>query len=101
MVFILITPVRLMLPLKASYPLPAKTGRLSPVSEEWSILLSPSVIIPSIGILSPGDTVITVHTATFSQGVSKSLPSFSTNAMSGLISISFSMLFLLLPKARR
>ena len=59
------------------------TGKLSPVSTDSSIALSPSITIPSTGTLSPGLTTKTSPTATSSISTVISLPSRITFAVFG------------------
>ena len=62
-------------------------GWLSPVSATVSSADCPSIIIPSIGIRSPGSTTIISPTAT-SSGITRTIsPSRSTLAKSGRMSI--------------
>ena len=71
------TPVMLMQPLMTSSPVITSRGRLSPVSAAVLSVDAPSTISPSIGIFSPGWTVMTVPTATSSGSTCSSLPSRS------------------------
>ena len=50
------------------------TGRDSPVKVDWSIEVSPFMIIPSVGMLSPGSTFIISPISIFSTGILFSLP---------------------------
>ena len=65
-VLILISPVILMLPLCTSLPVSASTGRLSPVSAVVLSVVCPSTITPSIGIFSPGFTMMLLPVSTSS-----------------------------------
>lgn len=62
----MITPVILMQPLITSSPVLTFRGRLSPVKALVLSDVSPLVTTPSIGIFSPGFTIISVPTATSS-----------------------------------
>ena len=79
-VFTLMTPVILMQPLITSSPVLTFRGRLSPVKALVLSDVSPLVTMPSIGIFSPGFTVISVPTATSSGSTFSSFPSTSTFA---------------------
>ncbi len=57
------------------------TGMLSPVAIDSSTALSPFNTIPSVGIFSPGRTIITSPTVTLSMGTSISWPSTNTRAV--------------------
>ena len=59
-------PVMFTQPLMTSSPVITSRGRLSPVSAAVLSVDAPSTISPSIGIFSPGWTVMTVPTATSS-----------------------------------
>ena len=47
-------PKRLMVPQKTSSPTPLSTGRDSPVMMDWSTEVSPWIMVPSTGMVSPG-----------------------------------------------
>ena len=79
-VFIFKTPVKLMQPLITSSPALTSFGRLSPVNAEVLSVESPSSIIPSMGIFSPGNTVMISDTDTSSGDTFSSFPSISTFA---------------------
>ena len=85
-----ITPLIFMLPPVTRLPSVFSIGRLSPVSIDSSALLSPFIILPSSGMLSPGFTITVSPTATSFVGTVISLPSRSTRAVSGDKRISFS-----------
>ena len=71
------TPVMLMQPLMTSSPGVTSRGRLSPVSAAVLSADAPSTMQPSMGIFSPGCTVMTVPTSTSSGSTCSSLPSRS------------------------
>ena len=76
------------------------TGMLSPVMAASSMLVVPSLMTPSAGILSPGRTTISSPTTSSSTGTTVSTPSRRTVACFGAKSMSFSMAVLVLPLAR-
>ena len=76
------------------------TGILSPVIADWSILVLPSVMIPSTGIRCPGFTQTTSPTTTCSTGISICWPLRSTVAVFGARSISLVSASLVLPFER-
>ena len=76
------------------------TGILSPEIADSSILVEPSVITPSTGILSPGRTTTISPIARLSTATSSSAPSFITVACFGAKSMSFSRARLVCPLAR-
>ena len=49
-----IEPKRLMVPQNTSSPMPLSTGRDSPVIMDWSTEVSPLIMVPSAGTVSPG-----------------------------------------------
>ena len=91
-------PNRLTVPLLTVSPAPLSTGMLSPVMTDWSTVVSPSVIVPSAGIVSPASTRIISPTRISSTGTSHSSPSRITRAFCGLRRMSFSMLSRALPE---
>ncbi len=68
-------PSWLMVAPKASSPGLLLTGMDSPVAMDSSTELSPSTITPSVGIFSPGLTIIRAPTSTSWMGTSFSTPS--------------------------
>ena len=64
-------------------PAALSTGMLSPVSADSSTALSPSIITPSAGILSPGRTKNISSFCTVSIGTVFSSPSFKITALFG------------------
>ena len=82
-----IAPDRFTHPEITSSPAPASLGTLSPVSATVFSDVAPSIICPSRGTFSPGRITITSPTLTSSGLTSKRLPSLSTLALSGRISI--------------
>ena len=80
-----------MQPLKTLSLTPASLGTLSPVTEETSIEDEPAVITPSIGIISPGFTIIVSPVITSLGLTLSSFPHLSASAYKGRIFISFSI----------
>ena len=76
-------PVPLMVAPMTWSPGALSTGALSPVSMLSSIVDTPSTMIPSTGIFSPGRTRTTSAVRTSSTGMSCSLPSRITRAVFG------------------
>ena len=68
------------------------TGRDSPVNVDWSIDVSPFIIIPSVGMLSPGTIFSISPICTFSTDIFSSIPFFIRVATCGLIFTSSSIL---------
>ena len=93
------TPERLTQPERMSSPAVIPRGTLSPVSATVSRLELPSSTVPSIGTFSPGFTTIVSPTLTSSGDTQTTVPSLSTFAVSGLMSISDEIESLLLPSA--
>ena len=83
---ILISPCSLTQPEMTSVPGCADTGTGSPVTGEVSIRLSPSVITPSRGILSPGRTSRISPTPAFSAGIVCTWSPWTRFTVSGRIS---------------
>ena len=77
---ILRTPVRLIQPLITSSSLVTSLGKLSPVRAAVLSVEFPSSMIPSIGIFSPGKTVIISDTDTSSGETFSIRPPLSTLA---------------------
>ena len=98
-IIIFITPDRLTQPEHILSPTPALLGMLSPVRAMVLRLVSPSVILPSRGIFSPGRTMIVSPTATFPGSTTCVLPFLTTFAVSGRISIRCEMDLRLLSSA--
>ena len=67
-------PKRFTVPDETSSPTPLSTGRLSPVITAWSTEVSPEIITPSTGIVSPGRTRSTSPTRTSVAGIISSPP---------------------------
>ena len=88
------SPLRFVEPLRTLSPALTSTGRNSPVSADVSSSDSPSVTIPSRGILSPVFTAIISSLRISSGGSSYVLPFLTTVTDSGLSSISFVIDFL-------
>ena len=93
------TPFILMQPLITPSPTETSRGLDSPVRATVFRLLAPSMTVPSSGTFSPGLTTMISPTATSSGNTSSTLPSRSTFAVSGQISMSEAIAFLLLPTA--
>ena len=81
-------------------PASFSTGILSPVIADWSILVLPSVMMPSTGIRWPGFTRTTSPTITCSTGISICWPLRSTVAVFGARSIRRVRASLVLPLER-
>ena len=76
------------------------TGILSPVMADWSILVWPSVMIPSTGMRCPGFTSTVSPIITCSTGTSNCVPLRSMVAVFGAISIKWVSASLVLPFER-
>ncbi|KAF5053511.1 hypothetical protein DSECCO2_397590 [anaerobic digester metagenome] len=74
-------PLPLMVAPMTSDPSSLDTGRLSPVMMLSSTDERPSITVPSVGIFSPGRTIITSPTSRSSTAISTSWPSRSTRAV--------------------
>ena len=82
-------PSWLIVPAKTSLPGDLSTGADSPVMGAWLTLVSPFVILPSSGNLSPGRATIVLPTGTSRTSTTSSLPSGRTiRAVCGLSDIS-------------
>ena len=93
------TPLRLTHPERILSPTPIPLGTLSPVSATVSRLEAPSSTTPSRGTFSPGLITMVSPTA-ISAGLTTTIPpSLSTEAVSGLMSMSSVMESLLLSSA--
>lgn len=78
------TPSAAMAPAVTWSPARLGTGRLSPVSIDWSTWLAPSTTVPSTGMRSPARTETASPTRTRAMGTSRSVPSAPrTRAVSG------------------
>ena len=84
-------PFLLTLPPTTLSPAALSTGRLSPVSMLSSTLPSPSVMVPSTGMRSPGLTITTSPGTICSMGTCCSCPSRTTSPFFGVRPISFWM----------
>ena len=84
-----IEPKRLIVPQKTSSPTPLSTGRDSPVIIDWSTEVSPLMIVPSTGIVSPGRIRKISPCLISSAGIISSFPSFSLRPFVGARLISF------------
>ena len=94
------TPERFTQPEIMLSPTVASRGTLSPVRATVSRLVEPSTISASTGTRSPGLTTIISPSSTSSGEMVTSCPSRSTVALSGRISMSLAIDFLLLSEAR-
>ena len=94
-----ITPEMLTHPEKTSSPTPTSRGTLSPVKATVFREVAPSVTTPSRGIFSPGRMTMLSPTDTSSGLTVRVLPSRSTLAVSGRMSIRWAMLSRLFPSA--
>ncbi len=90
----IIEPYKFIVPLYTSSSTLLSTGSDSPVSTDWFIEDSPSIITPSAGIISPGKTFMRSLILIFLASISSSVPlSFIKVAVVGLMSIKFSIPF--------
>ena len=92
-----IEPFPFMVAANTESPVSLVTGILSPVSIDSSIVVVPSVTIPSTGILLPGFTSKISPIKTSLMGISISLPSFLTMAVLGASPINFFIAWEVLP----
>ena len=95
----LMTPLRLMQPEMTSSPSFKSRGTLSPVNATVFNAELPSMTTPSRGTFSPGFTKMVSPTFTSSGETVSTLPSLSTLATSGRMSIRCEMLARLFPSA--
>ncbi len=82
-----IWPVRFVVPAYTSRPTWASTGTASPVSEAWLMSLEPAAMRPSTGRFSPGRTRTVWPTRIDDSGTSRSSPSATSRAVSGVKSM--------------
>ena len=84
-------PNWLTVPLATLSPTPLSTGKASPVITAWLMEVSPAIILPSTGMVSPGKTRSISPTHTASAAIISSCPLLSRRAVCGVRWTSFSI----------